>query len=247
MPEEINIPHIDHAVYDKSFLDSVVVKINHSAKFDKSNKNAIVELINNKYSLCISEEDINLLGYKTLRLKDVKNGLSVKIGDSFIQIRLEGESYISFRDSLLTHTEGFIHTIYQMGGAIEKISIEKTNVWQTRELNADEGNNLRNIAENIFSSPVVAKLRDHYSKDNVKAELTVTLDKDASLYILSAGWIRKDDMALFILSNEGICSSSDLLAENVVSNTMEIMNQGLFNIFHWGVSDSVIGFMTNRK
>lgn len=247
MIEEINIPHIGHRVYDKSFLEGVVVKINHSAKFDASNKNIIVDLIKNNYSLHISDEDINLLGYKTLRLKDTNIGLHIKIGDSFIQIMLENKSYISFIDSMLVHVSSFVHSIYKMNGIIEKISIEKINTWTIENSRAADKNNITKFAERIFGKSVVAKLKDHYSKDNVKAELTVNRQEDSSIYILSAGWIKFEKLTLFLLNNEGICSDPELLRENSILKTIVNLNQSLFDIFHWGVSDFVINLMMNKQ
>lgn len=247
MTNEIKIPQVDHTVYDKSFLESVVVKINHSVKFDSSNNHIIVDLLKHKYSLLISEQDMNLLGYKTLRLKDENNGLHIKISDLFIQIALDGKSYISFNDSLLAHIEGFVHCIFQMKGIINKLSIEKVNLWPIKVLNGDGENGLIDWINKIFSNPVVEKLRDHHLKDNIKAELTLKRQGDSSVDILSSGWIRDDDNVLFILNNEGICSDANMLIQDKIFDTITLMNQRLFNNFHWGVSNLIINIMSNKK
>lgn len=247
MTNEIEIPNVDHTVYDKSFLDKIVVKINHSVKFDSSNNNAIVDLLKNKYSLLLSEQEKNLLEYKTLRLKDENNGLHIKISDSFVQIVLDGRSYFSFKDSLLAHIEGFLHCIFQMGGDINKFSIEKVNLWPIKILNTEGEKGLIDWVKKIFSNPLVENLNNHYVKDNLKAELTLNSKSDSCIDILSYGWLRNGYKVLFILNNEGICSDTNMLSQDQIFETITLINQRLFDIFHWGVSDLIINIMSNKK
>lgn len=233
----------EHKVFGKTFLGHVIVQIHHDAKFTAENFMICKSFFEDKYGLVLDDELYALLEYKTLRFSDSTKNLNVKMSDGFIQISMDGNVYVSFRDSLLAHVMNFAGLIDKLGCKIKKISIEKINVFPT-ELQSEESH--VEAIKDIFSINLLETLPQECDPNVYKKGIKVDGDGFDGVLFLSFGWMRDNDEPLkfaIILDSEAICENNDGITFREIDKVLSNMNQSLFDLYHWSVSDMVIEMM----
>lgn len=233
----------EHRVFGKTFLGHVIVQIHHDAKFAADDFIICKSFFEDNYGLVLDDELYTLLEYKTLRFSDNTKNFNVKMSEGFIQISMDGNVYLSFRDSLLTHVMNFTGLIHSLGFKIKKFSIEKINVFpaelQSRESHVD-------AIKDIFSSNLLEMLPEEYNPDIYKKGFKVDEARFNGVLFLSFGWMRDKEAPLkfaIILDSEAICENNDGIPSDDIDNLLTNMNQSLFDLYHWSVSDKVIKMM----
>lgn len=238
---DIHIPDIKHRIYKKTFLHSVTVKINHSEVKDwELYTAALKNLFKTKYNVEIEEGKFGLLKFKSINVKSAKSKFNIKINSDFIQIKIDGTAYESFSKSLMIHCSNFISLLADSDIKIQKISVEKLNVWPVKLNNPSD---LSAPLNEIFSKSVNSLLPDDFSQNNLKVttEISFNGSQNSDLYLVSSGWLidEEDSKNCFlILDTEAICNSPV-----EPENKLNYMNQVLFNLYHWSVSDKIIKLM----
>ena len=242
MEAKVNL--VPHKIYDVTFLERVIVKINFNAEVDDKYE-VLKQFFQDNFNLELDSEKFELFKIKFLRISGNNGVISLKFSKSFIQIRLERDFYRSFEESMIPYLNAIYSLMAKINGSIEKISIKKVNLWP---VDMSENADYYDVLKKIFNSNLTDNLPEEKPEEFALSIPNKTGEDKHSL-VITFGFVRNsvdDQLPTAILDIEGICEYIDKLDSKNIESTFKEINQDIFNVYHWAVTDQVINVMNGN-
>lgn len=239
---KVGIPNIEHKVYSNTFLEQVVLKLNFEGKLD-GKYHELKDFFLSRFGLQFSQGQFDILKFKSLRIDGENAEIWLKFDYNFVQVRIGGESYASFKDSLYPIFSNALDFAKILEGTVSRVSLQKVNAWPTPISN---NNRIPEFINIVFSQPLKEKLIDQNIESSMILGSTLKNHDSDSSILLNFGFYDKDDNNPYpklLLDAEAMCDNPNLLTYEQINTTINQMNQDLFNIFHWAVTPKVIEVM----
>lgn len=240
------IPYVEHRSYDVTFLQRVILKLNFNASIEDS-FDVLRKFFLENFQLDFDEEKYDLLKVKFLRISGNDGIIIFKFAKDFIQIKVERNAYQGFKKTMEPYLDKIIALIDDLSGSVAKLAIKKVNMWPA---DIDESVDYYNLLEHLFKQELTSKLPiSKPDGENVK-QITECGSGGAYNIVLSFGYLPKSDNRTWptaLLDIEGICDNGDLLTDRKrILDVATDINQDIFNVYHWAVTDEVINVMETK-
>lgn len=236
------IPTSEHKVFKKTFLEEVSVKIKHEKFSGDADFELLKGLFVDNFRIDFTDQHYSTLLFKSLRFHTKDRILSIKMSSDFIHIKMDGEFYYSFADSLRELVFLFVDLLDKSNKSISEISIEKLNFFPSELKNSKA---YTQLIEDVFSENLKSHISRDYSRSDFRKDLLI--DTQGPLQAtLSFGWLfdKEDDKKiLLILESETSHSQLQDFDKEQIKNIILQLNQYLFDLYNWSISDHIIKMM----
>lgn len=236
-------PHIEcHNTYGITFLESVVVKLAFNG--EKGTYGLLSEYLEKSFGAKISKEKYDLLNADPIRLRDANGAMHIKIFRNAIELYISGKAYTNFQNSASFYVSSFSEYLQGIDSVANQLSLEMIDVWPFQN-NAPI--DMKIAIPAFFSDEFVGMMGadlDGFAtkefRDGASGDFVVV--KYGCVNELADNPRQPKRLILDTMAvTEGALAPDRLLA------VATRLNNTLYDVFHWAVSENVINAMINPK
>lgn len=238
--------------YETTFLASVIVGMD----FPPVQNTASCKDKWEKFALALfSIEPLDGIFERTIVINRNDNKLGFIFEKNRVQVRISGDGYQNYADSVIPHAYKLKEFVTEVAGAqfSSRLGIRKIDVFQ---IETDESNLVDEEAiRNHFFSPTYCGLEEGMTELDEEEKKIQGMKKhqwtdDNYKLTIRSAFVKVPNTKnryRLILDIDEQCTPLDGVNLDKLDETLKEMNNDLFNAFVWCVSDNVINIMKNGK
>lgn len=228
-------PHIERSgSYKITFLESV--KLHVAYECDKENYANFKKFFEDFTCLSLDEKRYETKKISAMRLTGDNGAFTLKFAKSSIDFSINGQAYVGFESNFEVFLRKFSSFLEAIGSDAKEISIEKINLWPMCldgiEVNINEFKDL------VFSK----EIRDIRCDDT---GIGIKESKDPEngwALLLKYGVAERSDSVLTLILDTKCIKTVNVLPPYLIEE-MSNLNQILYDVYHWSVTQDVINVM----
>lgn len=242
----------EYRQFKNTFLASVIVGMTYPKVKDPDTRKDIW----GRYTRALfSVEPMDGLFQKPIVINKSDNTLFYLFEAERAQVRISGDGYQSFADSVIPHAFKLKQFVLDVAGCDHpsQIGIRKIDIFQ---IEGEKGIAIKEdvVRKHFFSSRYNSFPDRMADKDNEESKVTGMWKhqwkEDSHLFTLRSAFVRVPDMdnayRLILDIDEQYAPEGGVSFENL-DEELRDMNFDLFNAFMWCVSDNVVSIMEKGK
>lgn len=248
-----HVPESDHKTYAHTFLHWIIVKINYSAHSHGDQYELLRKFFSRYPGLDFNREVYEGMKTVPVRIKSTDGIIILKIDDSFIQLKIKGVGYKNFESSVKPYLDSFSALLTDLEAYVLSIELRKVNLLAyPSEDNSMQNDNGLKIMELALSDSLNSEWKPTKSEEEGE-EIQLTRlfgeekidNKDCSMTVIY-GFIHPlknnpNKMSRVILDTQ--IESESKMSGSQISGMFKAINNRLFDIFHWAISDNILKVM----
>lgn len=234
-----------HIVYANTFLQNVLVEWTYCSEI----KDIDIEKTNNflleKFNLRLNPVEVHL----PINISSKTQPIKLSFGEKIFKLNIKVSAYRGFASlhSFVTFGEEFMNLMQV--NEVQRLAIRKINAWPYKNV---RGVNTPKeiILKKIFSKELLEGIDLHPSGNaspifwNKEFRNTSNKEKvDVKFGSLLSEANLLSDLSNDIIILDTLVERNVNLETNFILNTLDQMNQVLFDVFHWSVTPSIIDIM----
>lgn len=236
-------PHIEcHKSYEITFLESVIAKLTFNG--EGGSYDILSRYLDRSFGAEISKEKYDLLNADPIRLSNGQRSMAVKIYRNAIELFISGKAYTNFQESVAQYIISFAGYLTDIGSVVNQLSLEMIDVWPFQ-------NNVpidMSIAIPAFFSE--GFIRRIGFNPNAFSSKEFRDDSSGDFVVVKYGCVNEQPdnpsrPKRLILDTMALTEST--LEPEQLLDAASRLNNALYDVFHWAVSDNVIKAMINPK
>lgn len=238
LPFEKDIPYKKHK---KSYLQQAVVFL----RFSEGSRASQDTLVMNKAWNAFTQSNFSLDGgvFKSENvISKVDNSVDYVFAQNFAAVRIPGENYVSFGDTLVPHVykmKKFLKDVLNIG-CLSQYEIRKWDAWQIQ--NSNKNDNFENLVKTFFLSDEFLNYNEYVVNaidlvENEKLVKALRWSDSGKKYEINSTMLgngTKDDIVNLILYSNGVvCENIPL---DKLEDSLDSLNLALYKMFDWSIS-----------
>lgn len=233
-----------HGVYKSTFLYSVDVKLRFSTPLSDY-YDQLKQFFGEVFGLTLDRVQYDDMEFHPIKLFAEQGARVIKIQSGFFQFKIMHDQYYTFSETVMPVISEFLKFLQTVDAQVSTFSIRKMNIWPFtgRE---DKGIEL---FPDIFSRELMENMHLKFSSDEMVAseERQLDMPEQGDVTFIRAGMILNegDGASKLILDTETVYNGGPVSVtdSSLIPDKLTKMNDYLFDIYHWAVTDEVIDKM----
>ncbi len=240
----------EHTTYTHTFLHWVIIQIRYSC-VKGDHYESYKRFFDKFHGLDFTQSKYEAMKTVPVRIKAGNGGSSLKLDDSFIQVRIHGPFYKNFEKSLMPFLNAISALMCDLKASVSKIELRKINLWGYH----DDNNITQKLMKMVLSADLNAAWSPIEKEVEEDEEIQLTrlfgeelLSGHTSTYVLAFGYIKPmndpNKMSRIILDMQGEVES-ELQPSQIIPMFKEL-NGRIYDMFHWSISKQSIDILQHE-